>query len=86
MHSTPQESLQTLIQPFGLTICLWMVRRAHDELSVSEFEQISPHCTCENSILSGPLYHCYAELASHADEQMYYLLAKSFLYVSPTHP
>lgn len=41
MHTAPQKRFQTLIQPFGLAIHLGMIRRAHQELCVSQLEHLS---------------------------------------------
>ena len=43
MYSTPQKTLQTLIESFGLAIRLRVVRRAHEQLCVRQLEKLLPN-------------------------------------------
>lgn len=55
MDKTTQVSLKTLVHPFGLPVCLWVVCIAHKKADTSKFKQLFPKVACENFI---PVRYC----------------------------
>jgi len=50
MHEATQERLNTLIDPFGLTIRLRMISHTHPQLNSSQLKQLPPEMTCKDFV------------------------------------